>query len=327
MDMLRCAREEKAEIPISPAELDGEDLHEVEVRREWKHIDLLIVSDRPRFVLVIENKIDAGEGVGQLERYRMTVCAEFPGIPALYVFLAAGSQEASEDDWVDYSYERLHSVLSRVRRTTGGSLGADVGVFLDHYLSLIGSRFMNDTKIEELCKRVYANHRRAIDLIMQHAGAGPNGVLETIRDAISGPGSKWAVDCTSSRLYAVPKEWIGTRVKPDFSPVSGEVPEFFIEVGARSDRAYFRIVIGRSDDPERRKRMIERVLAGTGDFKFRMKKKTITDKWTRVFAQRILTWDEDEPPDEELLRKSTLKCFDEALPAMIAADKAMREVL
>jgi hypothetical protein len=42
MDVFRKARQEGAEPPISPVELDGADLRGVDVRREWRNTDLLI---------------------------------------------------------------------------------------------------------------------------------------------------------------------------------------------------------------------------------------------------------------------------------------------
>src|SRR2546427_3670599 len=35
--------------PLSPIDLDGTDLQGVEIRREWRHIDLLITCHQPRF--------------------------------------------------------------------------------------------------------------------------------------------------------------------------------------------------------------------------------------------------------------------------------------
>src|SRR6266852_7115236 len=52
MDLLKKAKPERR--PLSPIDLDGTDLRGVEVRREWKNIDLLIICQEPRFSVVIE---------------------------------------------------------------------------------------------------------------------------------------------------------------------------------------------------------------------------------------------------------------------------------
>src|SRR6266702_430400 len=59
MDLLKKAPPEGR--PLSPIDLDGADLRGVEVRREWKNIDLLIICQEPRFIFVIENKIRSKE--------------------------------------------------------------------------------------------------------------------------------------------------------------------------------------------------------------------------------------------------------------------------
>lgn len=141
--------------PFSPVELDGTDLRGVEIRREWQRIDVLIACKEPRFVIAVENKVDSSEHGDQLRQYAAVVSRHFPGVSAMFVYLTREGEEASSDRWVSYSYSDIHRVLDRCRRTYAGSVGGDVSVFLDHYLRLIGSRFMDDPKIDDLCQRIY----------------------------------------------------------------------------------------------------------------------------------------------------------------------------
>jgi hypothetical protein len=53
MDIARHARKHGLNPPFSPVHLDGADLREVEIRREWKCIDLLLVGKSPLFALAI----------------------------------------------------------------------------------------------------------------------------------------------------------------------------------------------------------------------------------------------------------------------------------
>jgi len=64
----------EADIPIdsnylklSPVDIDIADLKDAEVRREWKHIDILIHSPSNYLVCAIENKIDSKEHSNQFE--------------------------------------------------------------------------------------------------------------------------------------------------------------------------------------------------------------------------------------------------------------------
>ena len=142
MDVLRKARQQGATPPISPVELDGADLQGVDVRREWRKIDLLIACEEPKFVIAIENKVDSGEHSNQLQRYEGIVSDAFPDARHLFLYLTPEGDDASDEDWVSYSYADLHQTLSRTRKANAGAIGGDVAVFLDHYLSLIGNRFM-----------------------------------------------------------------------------------------------------------------------------------------------------------------------------------------
>ena len=45
-----------------------EDFSDVEIRREYKNIDLLIINHKSKFLCLIENKIGSGEHSKQLER-------------------------------------------------------------------------------------------------------------------------------------------------------------------------------------------------------------------------------------------------------------------
>lgn len=55
---------------LSPIDVDLFELGDVEVKREWEHIDVFLVSERNEFCVAIENKIDSTEHSNQLTRYR-----------------------------------------------------------------------------------------------------------------------------------------------------------------------------------------------------------------------------------------------------------------
>src|SRR5713101_492931 len=130
--------------PFSPIDLDGMDLGGVSVRREWRHIDLLITCEEPPCVIAVENKVGSHEHSGQLGRYQETIETQYPQARPLYVYLTPNGEEASEKAWVPYSYADIYRVLTRVRTSYHHAIADDTLIFLDHYLSLIGNRFMND---------------------------------------------------------------------------------------------------------------------------------------------------------------------------------------
>ena len=206
MDLLKKAPADAR--PLSPIDLDGTDLRGVEVKREWKHTDLLIRCQEPPFVVVIENKIGSREGPGQLIRYEKVMREHHPDVRPLYVYLTVNADEPSEDAWVPYSYEAIHRVLKRVRETYRNAIGDDVLVFLDHYLDLIGTRFMDNEEIEQLCQRIYKNHRQALDLIWERVGSPESGVLAEVANVLE-ESPRWEVVARPSQcIDFVPKAWL-----------------------------------------------------------------------------------------------------------------------
>ena len=56
--------------PVTPIELSLWDLGQMEVRREWQHIDIFLLDEREKLAVIIENKIGTGEHSDQLDRYQ-----------------------------------------------------------------------------------------------------------------------------------------------------------------------------------------------------------------------------------------------------------------
>lgn len=304
MDMLRNAPH--ADRPMSPVELDGLELGGVEVRREADNIDILIAADDPRLVVAIENKIDSGEHSNQLERYRESVARRFPDHAPLFVFLTREGDEPSDDAWTPYSYADLHATLSRVRRLQASSLSDDVRAFLDHYLRMIRSRFMDDPKIDELCDRIYRNHRQALDLIFEHRADPRSVLLDAFQDALAEmDGFAGNIVRHKNRVMVNPATW------DDYLPNWGPNParadhraayaEFKIDAGMT--RASMEVWIGPATDKDRRRRYIEAARELDRSYGFSQSRRAISDSWTCIHSTTVLKSKGGIDVDENSLEK------------------------
>src|SRR5216684_6056912 len=65
-------------IPFNSVELDIWSLGELEVRREWQNIDILLRDERHQLLVPIENKVDTEEHSDQLRRYWDAVSSSEP---------------------------------------------------------------------------------------------------------------------------------------------------------------------------------------------------------------------------------------------------------
>ena len=84
---------------------DTLDLRVVEIRREWRNIDVLILLAED--VIVVENKVDSLDHSNQLARYRRIADETFPMKRRHFVYLTRfGNDPESQDQcdaWVNYS--------------------------------------------------------------------------------------------------------------------------------------------------------------------------------------------------------------------------------
>ncbi len=318
MDLLRQAPVKDR--PFSPVQLDGRDMRNVEVRREWRNIDLLITCQDPRFVVAVENKIDSGEHGKQLCRYKKTVIEEFPDTGRLFVFLTKDGSEPSCEQWMPYSYADIHGVLDRCRTTNITSIGKDVAAFLDHYLRLIGSRFMDDPQIADLCQRIYQNHRQALDLIFENCVTSGSPLVRVVTDMLKNDGNRWHVfNSTSRRVDFVPADWLqwlpplGTRPRKDPKLWFHWSFDFF------QDKQQLRLfgIVSPCSDTELRRNTIEALREmGIGKSDKKKPEKKITDRWTTVYNKVVMRWNEEDEPTPDAIEAAVRKSLDLLTPKL-----------
>ena len=300
MDILRDAPRELR--PISPIELDGLDLGGVEVRREWRNIDLLILAESPRIAIAIENKVDSGEHSGQLSRYREVVGKDMPGHRAMFVFLTREGDDPSDEEWTPYDYGRLHTAITRCRELNTDAIGEDVGLFLDHYLRTIRSHFMEDEKIDELCETIYRKHRVALDLIFERKADNRHDLIGTVRDWIAQQyPSGFVGERSRVALTFAPAEWlevvppIGLRPRDQSRAwVHGRI---YVPVRAR--RVRFQIRVGPTEDAPRRDALIAFLAEHGSAAGLRLDRKKIGERFATCLSEDLLASGEPIEANEE----------------------------
>jgi hypothetical protein len=244
----------------------------------------------------------------------------YPDARVLYVYLTLNADEPSEDAWVPYSYEDIHRVLARVRDTYHNAIGDDVLAFLNHYLDLIGTRFMSNPKIDELCQRIYKNHRQAIDLIWDRAGSPASGVLANVATILK-EDSRWSeVGSWRNCLAFVPKEWL------DWLPPFGLRDEargwIYAQFGVDGGILWYNVDATpvKDGDQAKRKEIITKLIEKSTEFGFkrpRSRNQEVRNIYCRVTAsERVLEWPEDDQPDPDRLRLAMKKALDDLYPKL-----------
>ncbi len=131
----------------------------------------------------------------------------YPDLRPLYVYLTPDGDDPSDESWLPYTYTDIHRVFQRIRNTYESSIGDDVLVFVDHYLSLLGNRFMHDEELDELCHRIYKNHRQALDLIWER-GAPESAPFVELTNLLERDARWHVLYSTNTNVDFVPKNWL-----------------------------------------------------------------------------------------------------------------------
>jgi hypothetical protein len=323
MDLFRKAPPEKRPQGCSPVVLDGAELRGVDVKREWKHTDLLVTCKEPPFVVFIENKIRATEGPDQLRSYEEVMEKHHPG--ALFVYLTRKAEPASRDAWMSYGYEDIYRVLKRVRDANRKSIGDEVLLFLDHYLNLIGTRFMNDKEIDELCRAIYKKHRQALDLIWQRVGNPISGVMADAANVVESDRRWLVIAKRGGSLDFVPAAWL--EWLPPFG-IKGEKQWIMLRAWREEGRLAYTLGVVEMADAARRKEIVSKLLEAWAGFGHRRSKASeIKARWSNISsADSIHEWQEDSEPDAETIHKAMKNKLDELFPKLEKLEPVLKSL-
>ena len=193
---------------LSAAKVELLEFSDIEVLREWKNIDILIIDRFNKIILFFENKIHGGESTGQLVKYKRIVELEFPQFTIIPVFLTLTGQESSDkdaQDYISYSHTQLYAILSKLFVQRKSQLAEPVQVFMQHYLDTLRRLTMQDEELTNLCKTIYRKHREAIDLIVEY------GMVSTFsqaaEDVLGADGNYETLYSSPSQIWLLPDSW------------------------------------------------------------------------------------------------------------------------
>ena len=157
------------------------DFYSFSVYREWKNIDILLVSDDEKLVIAIENKVGSHEHDNQLNRYKEILNKEFPKYKKILIYLTPDGEEPSDDVWSVLTYESIVENLEIIRKNA--TLSTDVALMIDNYIEVIRRDIMEDKELIEICNKIYNKHKKALDLIFEYR-IDPSQASSIVRDIL-----------------------------------------------------------------------------------------------------------------------------------------------
>jgi len=173
---------------IDQVDVEGLNLNEVQVLREWNHIDLLVVLTD--VVICIENKVFTKDHSKQLERYKEVIQHSYPNKKKVFVYLNPEGEESNEeiDIYHPLSYEFIIDVLERILEVYGDSIKPQVLVYIKDYITVVKQDIMGTDKLVELSQKIYSNHKEIIDFILENKPDLTTEVRELVMTLMSSKG-------------------------------------------------------------------------------------------------------------------------------------------
>ncbi|MBK1877968.1 PD-(D/E)XK nuclease family protein [Pelagicoccus mobilis] len=311
---------------LSPIDVDSWTLLNVEVRREWFHIDLLLVLEHAsgeQWVVAIENKVKSTQHSNQLTRYREIVEKHFPrASQKLYLFLTKDPETPEDSAYLPSSYDQVHRALSEAIKSKGSSIGEEPAMLIRNYLTLLEEKFMNDSEVARIAQKIYQQHKRALDVIFEHRPDNLKLVSDELQRLLRENASELGIIPTaSSRSYLrfVPSSWDVPQNTNGTAWGNCERTVLF-EINLRGKSPYLLVIAG--DAP---KSWVEPIWEKTAKPPFNpgRRKKVMPKRWVtlHVHTKRLKLSEESLESTQDAVER-IYKWIKDAL-----VDKGMKEVI
>lgn len=292
------------------------DFDDLEVRREYKNIDLIFLSKSNQFCIVIENKIYSPEKVGQLEKYRNITETEYPDFKhKIYIFLSLKDQNISEAEreyYVKLNYDHIIKLIDQILNNQRLNLAYQTKFVFEQYLQTLKSMLNKNEEIEKVAKQLYKKYKSAFDLVYKYSDpSGNNELWEILESLIAKENS--IRKFTSNRTYL--------RFQPNYLYDNiqelrkiGFVSEtddlsnnwvFLFEFHFTGNQIFFDFKIGSGDQIIRQK-LFEFYKKNKDVFPLINNGKGILKQWHPVFRKEILSSSEYESYSENSIEIENL---------------------
>lgn len=285
------------------------DFDDLEIKREHKNIDLILLSKKNEFCIVIENKIYSTEGKGQLKKYRSWIETEYPNFKyKIYIFLSLFNQEISEEEqdfYLQLDYTHIVKLIKQATQTK--NLAEKTRFVLEQYLQTLKSMLNQNEEIEIIAQNLYQKYKSAFDLVLKYAEPSQRGLLgnNNLLELIKRESSLKLSSSSNSWIYFIPdflEEMLPKMKEREIVPNNYSFTNdyiFLFEFSVRRDFITFACRIGRGDQNIRKN--VYELYSRHQDFFDKVVKKDgrLSKEWHQAFQKKIVSKSEYEKSLED----------------------------
>lgn len=165
------------------------DYSDLEVYREYtidngRRIDILMESRNNKIIFIIENKIWSGEGDNQLEDYKKYIDEKYNDYSRIFLYLTPEKERKEKyKDYTHITYNTIYKILNNI--LYDNQIRLEIRAVLKQYKEIIRIDIMGnvDKEMIDLCRKLYVEHKAALDKIMQY-GNTTYYLTEVINDIL-----------------------------------------------------------------------------------------------------------------------------------------------
>lgn len=278
--------------------VQSKSFHDAIVLREWKNIDILVVSELNKFILLIENKIHAKESEGQLKKYLSIVTEKYRGFKVLPVFMTLNGDAPQEDSpYFIFDYSSFYRILSFSLKLYKNDMNQEAVNFIQQYLNVLGVLTMEDTTIKDLCRKIYSQHKSAIDLIVEQGIGG--SYAEAMNTFFTEVGGLEELRRSPSALWFLPKN-LTELPKDVHNWQSPYAVCYWFHFGTKEGKLFLLMEIGPVKDYNKRLALINKFRDEGFKFNYKLASRP-ESKYTRMHRRSIII--DDWTDMEEVAKK------------------------
>jgi len=146
---------------------------EITIYREKDNIDLLIVDEANKVIIIIENKVYASErtdGIdgGQLKKYEDSINQKYNDeYKKYFIFLTIDLEEPSSNKWIKANHKMITDVIEEILKTKIDITMKTI-IILESYVDILKRNgIVADETLEILCKKIWDNpeYKKALETI------------------------------------------------------------------------------------------------------------------------------------------------------------------
>ena len=163
---------------------------------QWGYLDILVVNEAEQVLCAIENKVFSSEHSEQLTRYRKALEVSYSTFTKYHVFLTPWGtlplREEETEYWTPLTYSTVFEVVQQIAENNDYSTNEGVRAFLRQYGTTVRRNIMPETSVSQLARRIYLEHREAIDQITSYKPDWVSEAKQWLKEAVAQ--QQWILD-------------------------------------------------------------------------------------------------------------------------------------